>query len=175
MHFIDSTECTNAILIPSKITSFYEVYCWWFSAGQDTPCCDGTRRFIRLSCKLAFKPYLEQIPNPSISYEDISPRSNSVVPSTITSPKFHFPWSSKTKSCIHFLCPLCKPLTEPPLILHVDLTGKPQHQMQYARNLPTHLHLIKANHRMSGAIPPFPNTPSWRGAQLKHRDNFTFT
>jgi hypothetical protein len=21
----------------------------------------------------------------------------------------------------------------------------------------------------------FPNTPSWRGAQLKHRDNFTFT
>jgi hypothetical protein len=28
---------------------------------------------------------------------------------------------------------------------------------------------------MSGAIPPFPNTPSWRGAQLKHRDSFTFT
>jgi hypothetical protein len=29
---------------------------------------------------------------------------------------------------------------------------------------------------MSGAIPPFPNTPSRRGAQLKkHRDNFTFT
>jgi hypothetical protein len=26
---------------------------------------------------------------------------------------------------------------------------------------------------MSGAIPPLPNTPSWRGAQLKHRDNFT--
>jgi hypothetical protein len=23
--------------------------------------------------------------------------------------------------------------------------------------------------------PHFPNTPSWRGAQLKHRDNFTFT
>jgi hypothetical protein len=22
---------------------------------------------------------------------------------------------------------------------------------------------------------PSPNTPSWRGAQLKHRDNFTFT
>jgi len=21
----------------------------------------------------------------------------------------------------------------------------------------------------------YPNTPSWRGAQLKHRDNFTFT
>jgi hypothetical protein len=29
---------------------------------------------------------------------------------------------------------------------------------------------------MSGAIPPFPNTPSWRGAQLKKaQDNFTFT
>jgi hypothetical protein len=29
---------------------------------------------------------------------------------------------------------------------------------------------------MSGAIPPFPNTPSWRGAQLKkHGDNFNFT
>jgi hypothetical protein len=27
---------------------------------------------------------------------------------------------------------------------------------------------------MSGAIPLFPNTPSWRGAQLRHRDNFTF-
>jgi hypothetical protein len=27
---------------------------------------------------------------------------------------------------------------------------------------------------MSGAIPPFPNTPPWRDAQLKHRDNFTF-
>jgi hypothetical protein len=29
--------------------------------------------------------------------------------------------------------------------------------------------------RMSGVIPLLPNTPSWRGAQLKHRDNFTFT
>jgi hypothetical protein len=28
---------------------------------------------------------------------------------------------------------------------------------------------------MNGAIPPLPNTPSWRGAQLKHRDIFTFT
>jgi len=27
---------------------------------------------------------------------------------------------------------------------------------------------------MRGAIPSLPNTPSWRGAQLKHRDNFTF-
>jgi len=27
---------------------------------------------------------------------------------------------------------------------------------------------------MSGAIPLPPNTPSWRGAQLRHRDNFTF-
>jgi hypothetical protein len=29
--------------------------------------------------------------------------------------------------------------------------------------------------RMSGAIPPLPITPSWGGAQLKHRNNFTFT
>jgi hypothetical protein len=30
---------------------------------------------------------------------------------------------------------------------------------------------------MHGAIPPFPNTPLWCGAQLKkkHRNNFTFT
>jgi len=27
---------------------------------------------------------------------------------------------------------------------------------------------------MRGDIPPLPNTPSWRGAQLKRRDNFTF-
>jgi hypothetical protein len=27
---------------------------------------------------------------------------------------------------------------------------------------------------MSRTIPPLPNTPSWRGAQLKHRDKFTF-
>jgi len=26
---------------------------------------------------------------------------------------------------------------------------------------------------MRGAIIPLPNTPSWRGVQLKHRDNFT--
>jgi hypothetical protein len=28
---------------------------------------------------------------------------------------------------------------------------------------------------MCGAIPPLPNTPSWRGAQSNRRDNFTFT
>jgi hypothetical protein len=28
---------------------------------------------------------------------------------------------------------------------------------------------------MSGAIPLLPHTPFWRGAQLKHRDSFTFT
>jgi hypothetical protein len=28
---------------------------------------------------------------------------------------------------------------------------------------------------MGRAIPPLANTPSWRGAQLKHRVNFTFT
>jgi hypothetical protein len=26
---------------------------------------------------------------------------------------------------------------------------------------------------MRGAIPPLLNTPSWRGTQLKHTDNFT--
>jgi hypothetical protein len=28
---------------------------------------------------------------------------------------------------------------------------------------------------MHGDITPLPSTPSWRGAQLKHRDNFTFS
>jgi hypothetical protein len=28
---------------------------------------------------------------------------------------------------------------------------------------------------MRGAIPPVPNTSLWRGAQVKHRDNSTFT
>jgi len=28
---------------------------------------------------------------------------------------------------------------------------------------------------MCGAMPPLPKTPSWRCAQLKHGDNFTFT
>jgi hypothetical protein len=41
-------------------------------------------------------------------------------------------------------------------------------------NLTTHLHLV-SRLRMRGAILPLPNTPSWRDAQLKHRDNFTFT
>jgi hypothetical protein len=27
---------------------------------------------------------------------------------------------------------------------------------------------------MRGAIPPLPNTLSWSGVQLKHRDTFTF-
>jgi hypothetical protein len=40
--------------------------------------------------------------------------------------------------------------------------------------LTTHLHLIPRS-RMRGAILPLPNTPSWRGAHLNHRDNFTFT
>jgi hypothetical protein len=28
---------------------------------------------------------------------------------------------------------------------------------------------------MSGSIPPLPNTRSWRGAQFKHKEKFTFT
>jgi len=40
--------------------------------------------------------------------------------------------------------------------------------------LMTHLQLVPRS-RMCGAIPPLPNKPSWCSAQLKHRDNFTFT
>jgi len=32
--------------------------------------------------------------------------------------------------------------------------------------LTTHLHLVSKS-RILGAIPPLPNTPSWRGAQLR--------
>jgi hypothetical protein len=35
-----------------------------------------------------------------------------------------------------------------------------------------HLHLVPRS-RMCDAIPPFPNTHSWRGAQLKHSNNIT--
>jgi hypothetical protein len=35
-----------------------------------------------------------------------------------------------------------------------------------------HLHLVPRS-RMRGSMPPFPKTPSWRGAQLKNK-NFTF-
>jgi hypothetical protein len=38
--------------------------------------------------------------------------------------------------------------------------------------LTTHLHLVPKS-RMRGSIPPLPTTPSWRGAQLKNRDNLT--
>jgi hypothetical protein len=38
--------------------------------------------------------------------------------------------------------------------------------------LTTHLHVVPTS--VSGAIPPLPNTPSWRGDQLKHGDNFNF-
>jgi hypothetical protein len=40
--------------------------------------------------------------------------------------------------------------------------------------LTNHLHLVPRL-RMRGAIPSLPNTPSWRRAQLKHSDMFTFT
>jgi hypothetical protein len=39
--------------------------------------------------------------------------------------------------------------------------------------LTTHLHIVPRS-RLHGTIPPFPNTPSGRGAKLKHRDVFTF-
>jgi hypothetical protein len=40
--------------------------------------------------------------------------------------------------------------------------------------LTTHPHVVPRS-RMRGAIPSPPNTPSWCGVQLKHRDSFTFT
>jgi hypothetical protein len=40
--------------------------------------------------------------------------------------------------------------------------------------LTAHLNLVPRS-SMRGAVPPLPNTPSWHGAHLKHRDNFTFT
>jgi len=39
--------------------------------------------------------------------------------------------------------------------------------------LTTHVYLVPRS-RMCGAIPPLPSMHSWRGAQLKHTDNFTF-
>jgi hypothetical protein len=45
---------------------------------------------------------------------------------------------------------------------------------QQGRDLTTHFPPV-ARSRMRGGIPPLPNTPPWRGAQLKSRDNFTFT
>jgi hypothetical protein len=39
--------------------------------------------------------------------------------------------------------------------------------------LTTHFHLVPRS-RMRGAIPPHSHTSSWRGAKLRHRDNFTF-
>jgi len=40
--------------------------------------------------------------------------------------------------------------------------------------LTTHLRLVPLS-SIRRAIPPLPNTPSWLGAQLKDRDNFTLT
>jgi hypothetical protein len=40
--------------------------------------------------------------------------------------------------------------------------------------LTTHLHLVPTS-RMHGAVPTLPHTPSCHGAQLKHKDKFTFT
>jgi hypothetical protein len=54
-------------------------------------------------------------------------------------------------------------LWSPPSLLSNEYRGM---------KLTTH-HLVTRS-RMRGAISPFPNTPSWRGAQLKHRDKFTF-
>jgi len=39
--------------------------------------------------------------------------------------------------------------------------------------LTTHLHLVPRS-RILAAIPQLPDTSLWRGAELKHRDKFTF-
>jgi hypothetical protein len=39
--------------------------------------------------------------------------------------------------------------------------------------LTTYLHPVRWS-IMRGAIPLLPNTPSWRGAELKHRDYLTY-
>jgi hypothetical protein len=41
--------------------------------------------------------------------------------------------------------------------------------------LTTHLHLVPRSKNASSYTSTPPNKPSWRGAQLKHRDNFTLT
>jgi hypothetical protein len=62
----------------------------------------------------------------------------------------------------------------PPSLLSNGYQGLlPREQSGRGVKLTNHLHLVPRS-RMHGAIPPFPNTPSWCGAQLKHRDNFTF-
>jgi hypothetical protein len=38
----------------------------------------------------------------------------------------------------------------------------------------THLHLVPRSNNEWSYTSTSPNTPQWRGAQLKHRDSFTF-
>jgi hypothetical protein len=47
-------------------------------------------------------------------------------------------------------------------------------QSDWSVKLTTHVHLVLRS-RVCGAMPLFPNTPSWLSDQLKHRDSFTFT
>jgi hypothetical protein len=68
---------------------------------------------------------------------------------------------------------------------HRVQTGSGAHPTSYPRAISRGIKRLgrEADHtlrlvlrsRKRGAISPLPNTSSWRGAQLKHRDNFTFT
>jgi len=41
------------------------------------------------------------------------------------------------------------------------------------KSLRIRLEMVEISFTMHGVLPPLPNTPSWRGAKLKHRDKFT--
>jgi len=84
--------------------------------------------------------------------------------------------SSPTKGWEFFSSPprpdrLCGPTS---LLFNVYQGLFPWGQSGRGVKLTTHLHLVPRS-RIRRTIPPLPNTPSWRGARLKHRDNFSFT
>jgi hypothetical protein len=68
-----------------------------------------------------------------------------------------------------------RPVLGPPSLLSSGYQGLISWGLSgWCLKLTTHLHLLPRS-RMRAAIPPLPNTLSWHGAELKYRDNFTFT
>jgi hypothetical protein len=53
------------------------------------------------------------------------------------------------------------------------VAGAPSLRVKRQGREADHLHLVPRS-RICGVISPVPNTSSWRGAQLRHRNNFTF-